>query len=41
VTYGEITPNDLARTVAIAETGRPDAQFTQTPVLRAFWNAAR
>ncbi|MGD0618588.1 MAG: hypothetical protein ABSB67_13085 [Bryobacteraceae bacterium] len=41
VTYGEITPNDLARTVAIAETGRPDAQFTQTPVLRAFWNAVR
>ena len=41
VTYGEITPNDLARTVAIAETGRPGAQFIQTPVLRAFWNAVR
>ncbi len=41
LTYGEIAPNDLARAVAILQAGRQEAQFTQTPVLRALWNALR
>ena len=41
VTYGELTPNDLARAIAIEEAGQPGAQFSQTPVLSALQNAFR
>ena len=41
LTYGELTPNDLARALAIQEAGRPGAQFSQTPVFRVLWNAVR
>jgi len=41
VTYGELTPNDLARTMAILQSDQPGAQFSQTPVLTALWNAIR
>lgn len=41
ITYGEITPSDLARAVAIEEAGRPGAQIRLTPVIEALWNAIR
>jgi len=41
ITYGELTPNDLARAVAIEEAAQPGAQFIQTPWLNAVWNAVR
>jgi hypothetical protein len=41
ITYGELTPNDLARAVAIEEADRPGAEFSQTPVFKALWNAVR
>ena len=41
ITYGELTPNDLARAMAIEDAQRPGAQFWQTPVLNALSNALR
>ena len=41
ITYGELTPNDLARAMAIEDASRPGAQFWQTPVLNALWAALR
>jgi hypothetical protein len=41
ITYGELTPNDLARAMAILQADRPGAQFSQTPFLSALWNSIR
>lgn len=41
ITYGELTPNDLARAVAIEQAGSAGPRFERIPVLSALINAVK